>query len=157
MFVAFVRLHGKARYPILRSWQAKLAKEVSGFEHVAGRRTGDSVWRAQVRGNLGRATNKTVVEIHEYITSCFECVLFEPLQVGAGANGYPLSLLRLSLGTYIWPRRIRLGPIAHASVFPTRGIIAGASAAVCELIATLVEPFKLMRVRHPLRPHLRLC
>ena len=55
LFVAFVRIHGKARRPIVRRWLSVIQKTVGGFENLAGRRTGDSVWRTQVLGSLANA------------------------------------------------------------------------------------------------------
>ena len=57
-------------------------------------------------------TAQSTVEIHEDVTACFESVTFGSLQRGAGSHGYPMGLLRLSVSSYVWPRRIKLGPIA---------------------------------------------
>ena len=56
-----------------------------------------------------------------------------------------MGLLRLSIKTYTWPRRVALGPVAAKPVFPTCGIIAGSSYAMSELKATMAGPLLFLR------------
>ena len=60
-----------------------------------------------------------------------------------------MAVLRLSLSTYVWPRRLFLDKIVHPLLYPTRGIVAGSGFAVFELKAALAIPMAFMRDAHP--------
>ena len=71
---------------------------------------------------------------------------------GAQRFDYPMGVLRLSLSTYIWPRRTIYDNIAHQDLYPTRGIVAGSGFAMGELQATLAIPLMYMHESHPKMP-----
>ena len=62
---------------------------------------------------------------------------------------YPLPLMRLSLSTYVWPRRVVMDGLAEPVWYPTRGIVAGSIGATRETKAVLAPPLLAARVRVP--------
>ena len=64
-----------------------------------------------------------------------------------------MYLLRLALATYRWPRRLRDLALMSCELFPSRGVIAGASGAVYELkvflLGVIIEYHGLFSARVP--------
>ena len=117
LYFGLVRVHCRSRKPILSQWDEKLRKLVPCFDTHARRRVGDSVWRSQVRAHVASHAGRTTIEGNDDVASCFESVRYRPLQFGAQRYEYPMGILRLSLSTYIWPRRIALGGVVARPVF----------------------------------------
>ena len=68
----------------------------------------------------------------------------------ASRLGYPLDLLRLSLSSYLWPRRVVLdNGIAADPLLPGRGIVAGSAFATFELTAYLVASLRTLKGESP--------
>ena len=82
------------------------------------------------------------------IRKCYENVLHADLQQQAREQGYPMSLLRVSLSSYRWGRMILYDHdvVAHKG-YPKAGIVAGSSMATFE-IAALMQ--KLLREQVPI-------
>ena len=144
LYFGLVRVHCRCRKPILSKWDERLRKLVPCFDTHARRRVGDSVWRSQVRAHVASHAGRTTIESNDDVAACFESVRYRPLQFGAQRYGYPMGILRLSLSTYIWPRRIALGGVVASPVFPTGGIVAGSGHADKELKAALAGPIVMI-------------
>ena len=82
------------------------------------------------------------------IRKCYENLLHAELQQQAKEQGYPMSLLRVSLSSYRWGRMIVYDHdlVAH-KIYPKAGILAGSSMTTFE-IAVLMQ--KLLREQVPI-------
>jgi hypothetical protein len=72
------------------------------------------------------------------LRKCYEHVQHKLVLQEAKAQGYPTTLLRVSLSSYRWARLIGMGTIVGRGVIADRGIIAGSSHATFE-IAMLIQ------------------
>ena len=96
----------------------------------------DSVWRGVVRACEARSRGQHAAEALADITKCFEHVPYARLIGRATQLGFPLRILRLSIRSYRWERRITDGvAFAPAAFARLRAVIAGSSFAVAELRA----------------------
>jgi hypothetical protein len=96
----------------------------------------DTVWRGVVRARSAKDRGHHAAEALADITKCFEKVPYTRLIARATALGFPTQLLRLSIRSYRWERRITDGvAYAPAAFTRLRAVIAGSSFAVAELRA----------------------
>jgi len=111
------------------------------------RHTLDAVWRAQVRSVA--SPGRQAIEINWDIKKCYENVRHSDLQKKAKEAGYPLSLLRVSLNSYTWPRRL-LGEhnTTAPPISPKKGIVAGSSAATFEIALLLQHALGEIAEKH---------
>ena len=112
------------------------------------RHIGDVIWRTQVRRIIQE--HLFVLEGLRDIDKCFEHVVHPILVREALELEYPLDILRLSLASYRWPRRL-IGVLNMISDFilATRGVIAGSAFAVFELICMMVRAMRRISAAWP--------
>ena len=115
----------------MRAWQQTKASDVR-FNMQPKRHIGDVIWRTQVRRIIQE--HLFVLEGLRGIDKCFEHFVHPFLVREALELEYPLDILRLSLASYRWPRRL-IGDLNIISdcILATRGIIAGSAFAVLNL------------------------
>jgi hypothetical protein len=134
---AYVKAWAAARKQHVWAWAAAVAHPAIAAD--VGRSTIDTVWWGIVRGCLAAVRLRHAAEVRVDVSKCFEHVPFHLLVSKAVHLGYPLVLLRLSLRTYRWPRRITDGvTFAEPAHTTTRGVIAGSAFAIAELRALVV-------------------
>ena len=63
--------------------------------------------------------------------------------------GHPATVLRLSMASYAWRRRLVDGSLVSKSIFPQNGIGPGSAFATFELAALLVTDLREMENAHP--------
>ena len=97
------------------------------------RRTSDAVWRSQVK-NASRGTAHAI-EFGWDVRKCFEKVERGKLCRLAVDLGYPAPLLRVSVASYRWPRRLQFAGMVSRAIVAVSGIVAGGGYALWELLA----------------------
>ena len=101
---------------------------------MPGRQTLDAVWRTQLLSGLEATKDRQAVEVMWDIRKCYENVNHAALADEARIQGYPMSLLRLSLSSYRWKRQVvGMGGLLADPVYPAAGIVAGSSMATYEI------------------------
>ena len=80
---------------------------------------------------LGKNEDEHVLEANWDITKCFENIDRDTLARIGKELGYPTSVLRLSLASYSWRRRLRGDlRILTDDIYASRGIVAGSAFAI---------------------------
>ena len=135
LFRTLYRIHAKARGEVVRRWEAKEAAG-SSYNNSPNRRIGDVVYRQAVRNAIAAAEGRHVVEVCWDFKKAFEHVQRPLLWQKAQAQGYPMALLRMSLRSYGWDRRILTEHnVVSGTIKARRGIAAGSAFAIYELKA----------------------
>ena len=148
LYRGLYRLWSRLRHPHVKEWEA--GRAVSGIFGVGPRRrVTDSVWRTAVRNFSDIEMDKVVIESLWDLRKCYEFVNHFKLKGFARELGFPLAILRVSLRSYRWGRRLRLDGMVGRAWFPGRGIIAGSVFAVHELRAFMFEAVTRHAVGHP--------
>ena len=150
LYRSMYRLWSRLRATAIKE---RAAQELShpAFNNMAGRRATDAAWRTLVR-QLGRGPSEThAVEIAWDVKKMFDHVRRDKLYGAAVARRYPLSILRVSLLSYGWQRRlVTTSGIVSEGLWPSRGIAPGSAFAVYE--AALVMATGLLRCVADLPP-----
>jgi len=147
LFRAIYRLWARARRPLVDQWAHKHAKD-GIFSMAPGRQATDAVWRAQVKAAATRGTH--TLELNWDIQKCFEHVQRPKLIEVAMQLGFPAHILRLSLASYAWPRRLRgYQGLVTDPIYATRGIVAGSAFACYELIAYMYAATRAVLLTGP--------
>ena len=102
-----------------------------------------------MRGSLAQHRGEVVVEMLWDISKAFDRVRRSDLLKKAVDLGFPLSILRLSILSYTWPRRLVYGSLVSREITPTRGIGPGSAFATYELATLVVESLRLLQTKHP--------
>ena len=92
-----------------------------------------------MRNEIAVSSGKKAVEINMDIAKCYDNVRFKILYESAVKYGFPLCLLRASMGSYRWPRVLmwNYGLVAEG-LQPQRGIAAGSGFAQAEIVLYLL-------------------
>ena len=143
LFRTLYRIHAKARGEIARRWEAREAAGPS-FNNSPQRRIGDVVYRQAVRNAIAEAEGRHIVEVCWDFKKAFEHVQRPLLWQKAKQQGYPLALLRMSLRSYGWERRILTEHnVVSGPLKARRGIAAGSAFAIYELKVYCMEFTKI--------------
>ena len=148
LFIAFYRVWAKCRVVEVREWERVNCSD-SFFNNSTGRPVADTVWRASSRSALSRASSQVSVEFQGDLRQAYEKVNHSILWDSAGVAGYPLAILRVSIGAYRSPRIPTMCNIASAPCIPLKGIVAGSSFATCELKLFLRDGLRSIVYHHP--------
>ena len=108
------------------------------FSTAPGKRPLDAVWRASVKAAVARQRGSVTVAVFGDISKCFEGVVWGMVRRNALHLDYPGAILRLSLAAYAWPRYITLANATAQPLCASRGIGAGSTFAVHELMAMML-------------------
>ena len=150
-FRSAYRLWGRWAQARVKTWAVDALQHYA-LNNQAGRRPGDAIWRNQVRAQMAEDTGLSFGEVFWDMAKAFDRVPREQLLRIALARGYPPSILRLSLLSYEWARRIVNGPLVAAPISPTRGIGPGSPFATFELSVALVPMLELLDAQCPSVP-----
>ena len=102
-----------------------------------------------MRADLAVNKGDHVAEVMWDISKAFDRVPREILAKRALSLGYPSSILKLSLQSYRWSRRLVDGTLMSKQLFPTRGIGPGSAFATFELAALMVVEMRELQINHP--------
>ena len=154
LFRALFRVWSRARMGDVKAWAKENIPEDT-FSMLPTHKALDPVWRCQV-SHLAAGEHAHTIELNWDIKKCFENVSREILCQRASATGYPPHILRLSLASYSWGRRLRgLGGIVTNDIYSNRGIVAGSAFAIFELAVYMLKDTRLVKMGHPPdQPHL---
>jgi hypothetical protein len=137
LFSTVMRVWAKARCRLCKDWYA--ARHIPALNLAPRRWASDPVWRTLVSWEAGQEDD-VVAEIGTDVSKCYEQVSHELLQAIGARLGYPSMVLRVMLAAYRAGRTIVLNNGAAANtVYPTRGIVAGASTATTEISCYVLE------------------
>eukprot|EP00973_Karenia_brevis_P059269 8250201-Karenia_brevis.AAC.1 len=92
-----------------------------------------------VRAEGVDATNEEALTAMYDLAKCYEHLCHARLWTEGCATNFPLILLRVTLKSYRWGRRITLGGLLAAPAYPLRGIVAGCASATSELKAFMMR------------------
>ena len=148
LYVSFVRLWGRVRRPIMKKWEDANVSD-HFFVNSTGTRITDTVWRSAVANNHADKSSQFALDAQGDLRKCFEHVDHLILWQQAKHLGYPLSVLRLSIATYRWPRAVQLGSISSPPIYPTCGTVAGSTGATLELKVYCVVQIRGVNRRNP--------
>lgn len=104
---------------------------------LPGRRCSDAVWRSQVKAKAH--DEKCILELNHDVAKCFENVSWVKLKEKAFVMKFPTSLLRVSLSSYGWARRLSWKQLISGEVRASRGVVAGSGFAIFELVLFMVQ------------------
>ena len=102
VFRSMFRVWSRARQSLVRAWALQRVPAV--FNVLPGRATVDTIWRSQVRRTGG--LTQYAAELNWDVKKCFESVRRRDLVHAALRHGYPAGVLRLSVQSYGWARRM---------------------------------------------------
>ena len=147
-FRSTFRLWSRWAQKRVRKWATTAIPDAS-LNNGKGRAPGDMAWRYTVRGDLKTDKGGHVSELMWDISKAFDRVPRHILVRRALDLGYPAAVLRLSMASYAWRRRLVDGSLVSKSMFPTSGVGPGSAFATFELAALLVSDLRQMERAHP--------
>ena len=148
LFRSSFRLWGKLVQYQLRGWQAEQLADPE-LNNMRGKRCGDSLWRAIMKAGIARHHQMEVAEIIMDVSKTFDRVRGQVLIARALQLGYPPQILRMSMRSCRWPRRLVLGPLIGREVHPEVGIAPGSPVATLELAMVLAVDIRRLRHAYP--------
>ena len=141
----------------VREW-AKTSIPDACLNNNRGRAPGDMAWRYMVRSDIHVDHGGCCAELMWDISKAFDRVPRDVLVQRALALGYPSTILRLSMNSYAWPRRLVDGALIAAPITPVMGIGPGSAFATFELAALVISDLRAMQLTHPYADmHWRMC
>eukprot|EP00973_Karenia_brevis_P055386 7700889-Karenia_brevis.AAC.1 len=102
-----------------------------------------------VRAEGVDATEQEALTAMYDLMKCYEHLCHARLWNEGVATRFPLTLLRVTMRSYAWGRRITLGGLIALPSFARRGIIAGCAAATSELKAYMSRRLSSLVCAHP--------
>ncbi len=132
-----VRIWARARRSIARQWELDNARPY--FYAGPGRSASIAAWKQGYRAELADALDVQYGQVLLDLIKCFEHVALEVLVAEAISMGYSITILRLSISSYLMPRTIRIDGVCSRIVRAMRGIIAGSVYATTELRVLIVR------------------
>ena len=137
----FSKLYSKMRQPVCRAWEHK-HREPFFWGSSAATACDRAGWHHNVLsafgGAAGFATATVLVDLHKF----YEHVRWSHLRAAAVQFQFPVMLLRALCVVYSGGRRILYGGAVSASLFATRSVIAGCSAATTLAKLLLLGPLR---------------
>ena len=103
-FRSAYRVYARSRRHRVQEWYGRLSRAFPEVNMAAGRWTSDAMWRAMVRRDIAPTTQEAI-EVNWDLQKAFDHVDRRKLWEAGRREGYPLSVLRLSLLSYGWSRR----------------------------------------------------
>ena len=141
------RVWARARQAQVREWATTHVPDPA-INNAAGRAPGDAVWRSLVRADLKAADGLHTAEFLWDVSKAFDRVPRRALLARARDMKYPLTLLRLSLASYSWKRRLVDFDLASRALHPWAGIGAGSPFATYELICLIIKDLRGFQSRN---------
>jgi len=138
-FRSAFRLWSRIRSSIVKTWFRAQGLAVSQMNNLSGQHVGDEVSRCVVRSGLANCNGQKVIECLWDVSKAFDRVLHPKLVELAAVQNYHLKILRLSILSYTFERRIVVDSIVGEPLIPVRGIGPGSAFAVHEL-AVVMHP-----------------
>ena len=110
LFRAAYRVLARVNVKKLQDWAAKL--DCCASNTVAGRQVSDALWRAMADRDIEAAEHEDAAEpysceVQQNVTKGFDHVDRNILATKAIKEGMPVSVIRLSLASYAWARRLQ--------------------------------------------------
>jgi hypothetical protein len=139
LFRGIYRVWARLRARVVREWALSRPEDSLVINMLAGRQTLDGVWRAQVRAKTARDLGFHSAEVLWDVKKAYENIQHADLVTQGDLQGYPQWILRVSLASYRWSRRLLLeNQVISEDIWPGQGIVAGSSFATFE-VAMLVQ------------------
>ena len=132
LFPTLYRVWSKARSHLAKQWERAHTQGI-GFAASRNASATDVVWRHSFLAESARNTGEHFCCILWDLKKCYETINHKMLLDAAAYHGYPISLLRMSLGAYQAPRRLLMHGLVSRQIVPRRGIVAASSFATTEL------------------------
>eukprot|EP00973_Karenia_brevis_P055240 7681296-Karenia_brevis.AAC.1 len=148
LYRALYRLWAKSRVRHWRQWERDEDPQ-QFFGAGEGRSCTDIVWRMGVRAEGVDLANEEALTAMYDLAKCYEHLCHARLWTEGCATKFPLTLLRITLRSYRWGRRITLGKLLAAPAYALRGIVAGCTSATSELKAFMMRKLSAVAVQHP--------
>jgi hypothetical protein len=132
--------------PYIQHWQN--GEEYGSVCNVrGGRHSLDAVWSTQVK-NLIRSQNIRAAEVLWDLKKFYEHVQHQHLAREASVQGYPAGVLKFSLHSYCWPRKLILDAAVGQDLHPGKGVVAGSSLATFEVSMLLQRELCKAAITH---------
>lgn len=148
LFRAAYRMMARVNVARLQDWAAQL--DCCAINSVAGRQVSDAVWRIMADRDIQEAEEEEgtedvfFCEMQQDVTKAYEHVDRELLAIKAVQERMPVSVIRLSLASYAWTRRLVYNGVFSEPLDTTRGIGAGAAPATFELVCYVIKDIREM-------------
>ena len=142
------RVWAKARSSIVKDWEQDRTAHL-GFASCRNRSPVDVVWRHSAAAEFAKEQKSAFVCLLWDILKCYELIRHQDLVTAARRHNYPIAILRLTITSYMAPRRITMAGVVSRPIFPTRGIIAGVTTATSELRLLLMDIAQFHKSHHP--------
>ena len=145
---SFVRIWERSRRSLVSAWETA---EASGPEFLAskGRSSLDAVWRKSVLAEIAVSKREVFATLLADLRKCYDHISHSVLAARGGGCGFPIAILRLSLLTYSWSRRLQLQGAFSRVIWPSRSIIAGSCFATYQLKVALRSIIWKVMQAHP--------
>ena len=147
LFPTLIRVWMRLRRDMVDNWE----KDNQRSFLYAGRQRGAHIaaWTQSARAEAATQGGATFAQLLLDLAKCFEVVPHDILVAEAGAVGYPLPLLRLSIAAYRLPRALAVNGVYSSMVVARRGITAGSGTATTELRVLLIRLLDRIATRFP--------
>ena len=119
------------------------------FSSAKGRSALDAVWRRAVNAELAASSGGVACSILMDLRKCYDMLCHLTLAVRGVSSGFPVAILRLSIATYTWARRLVLDGAYSRVIHPYRSIIAGSCFATYQLKVFLRPLISRVLSLHP--------
>ena len=107
-----------------------------------GKKTTDSIWRAEVRAEAAKGTGKLYAMIMWDLLKAYDTVDHDLLANEAYEQQFPMKIMRLLLRAYRWRRILMLDGLLAEELWPQKSIGAGCWAALAALKTFMARTFR---------------
>ncbi len=141
------RIWMKVRRAQIRGWEQEWARVY--FTAGRGRSPIDAAWATSLTLGYAGAKGVNSATVLCDMRKCFEHARHRLVAEEARACRFPLTLARLAMAVYRLERRLVIDGHCSDAILPTRGVMAGCSAALALLEVTMVRALDDYIPRHP--------
>ena len=136
LFPSVICIWMRCRLDVAQAWVSEHDREYM----YAGPSKGAEVasWRQSLLGEAAQSFHLNYVSTLLDLIKAFDCVPFDCLAECAGRVGYNLTLLRLSIASYLLARVLEVEECCSVLIWATRGLAAGSVMATIELRVLLI-------------------
>ena len=148
LYRALVRLWARCRRGDWARWESTHDSQ-QAFSSGSNRSATDVVWRQAFRNEAAVAEEEHAATVLIDLVKCYEHVGHARMVREGMAHDFPMVLLKITLQSYRWQRRLTLSGHLAEGLWPTTGIVAGCAAATTELKLYMMSAVVTCVARHP--------
>ena len=140
-FTSLYRLWGKTRKRALLKWESLMLMDEM-YNTGKGKKTTDSIWRAEVRAEASKGIGKLYAMIMWDLLKAYDTIDHDLLATEAYEQQFPMKIMRLMIRAYRWKRVLMLDGLLAEDLWPQKSIGAGCWGALAALKTFMARTFR---------------